>query len=221
MKRRNLTTEPTFHGYPILTDKRHGLAADTRMLREIKRQFDYAEDTKSKAFFYRYDLRFPSDMKNVPQDNGHFSRFASAYQKNLARKGLRPQYVATREQASSDAHQHYHVLGIVDGQKTQNEYGILKTAERLWENELELEADGRHGLVYFCDRDKKTGERMRNGMMIDRNSHDCSIVKDRCFQRASYLAKENTKNTPQGQREFFASRLPAEYRPVKPPKKRS
>jgi len=219
MKRRNLTTEPTFHGYPILTDKRHGLAADTRMLREIERQFDYAEDTKSKAFFFRFDLRFPSDMENVPGDNGHFRRFASAYQKNLSRRGLSPQYVATREQATTDAHQHYHMLVMVDGQKIQNEYGLLKTAERLWENEVGLEADGRHGLVFFCNRDKKTGELMHNGMMIDRNSHDCSIVKDRCFQRASYLAKENTKNTPQGQREFFASRLPAEYRPVKPPRK--
>ena len=45
------TTEKTFNNYPIMTDKERDLSCDTKILNEIERQFDYAEETKSKVFF--------------------------------------------------------------------------------------------------------------------------------------------------------------------------
>ena len=62
------TTEETFNGYPIMTDQQRGLACDTKILTEIERQFDYAEETKSKVFFMRYDIRFPEGYDHA--DNG-------------------------------------------------------------------------------------------------------------------------------------------------------
>ena len=52
-------------------------------------------------------------------------------------------------------------------------------------------------------------------MMLDPNSYNYEDRKDMCVRRASYLAKENQKDSPAGVREYFASRLPKEYRPAK------
>ena len=43
------TTENTYHNYPIMTDKERNLSCNTKILNEIERQFDYAEETKSKV----------------------------------------------------------------------------------------------------------------------------------------------------------------------------
>lgn len=221
MKTRNLTTKPTYHSYPVLTDAKRGLAIDTDIMSNIEAQFNYAEDTKSKVFFYRLDLRYP-DGASVPNDNNHFKHFASAYKKNLSRQGLRPQYFAVREQSRKDQGRcHYHMGVILDGQKTRNCYGHLDTAERLWAHELGLPPkEGGYGLVHHCDKDKD-GERMVNGVMLDPNDYNYEDKKDTCVRRSSYLAKENTKGSPKGVREYFASQLPKEYRPVKPKKSKS
>ncbi len=205
--KRNLTTAPEYQGNSILTNKDKGQAADTRILDRINAQFAYAEENKSKRLFFRYDLHFPQNMQ-IPSDNEHFKRFISAYSKNLSRKGLEPQYFAVREQRRSE-HQHYHVGMLLDGQKTRSPYEHLKTADRLWANELGIETDNPSalGLVHHCDKDKD-GNPLKNGMMMDPNKDDYETVRDKCFQRASYLAKESQKNTPKGCREYFASRLP-------------
>ena len=209
--KRNTTTDSTYQGYPILTDADRGLAIDTDIMKKIINQFDYAEYDKSKVFFYRFDLHFPKDME-ATQDNEHFTRFMSAYSKKLSRKGLEPQYVAVREQKSSEKPPHLHCIMFLDGQKTRNCQNHLNTAERLWEHELGMEADGTHGIVNYCEKDKNTGERMVNGMMIDPTKDNYEIVKNKCVERASYLAKVNQKNVPKGVREVFASKLPKDFR---------
>ena len=110
------TTAETYHDYPIMTDKAKGLACDIKILNEIERQLDYAEATKSKTLFMRYDIRFPEGYDHA--DNGVFREFQSKFMKNLSRQGLKPQYIAVREQ-SREKHQHYHVALLLDGQKTQ------------------------------------------------------------------------------------------------------
>lgn len=211
-RKRNTTTASTFQGYPILTDEKKRLAIDTDIMEKIVNQFDYAEQNKSKTFFFRFDLHFPLGMQ-VPPDNEHFKHFISAYQKNLSRQGLSPQYIAVREQRRSE-NPHYHIISLLDGQKTRNCYGHLKTAERLWANELGIEtnAPGSLGIVNHCDKDKQTGERMKNGTMLDMNRDDYEYVIEASIKRASYLAKVNQKNAPKGVREVFASRLPKEFR---------
>ena len=212
-RNRNLTTKPEFQSYPVLTGDNNNLPLDTDILQRIDNQFHYAEDTKSKTFFFRFDLHFPKNMQ-VPADNEHFKHFISPYMKNLSRKGLEPQYFAVREQRKSE-HQHYHVGVLLDGQKTRSAFNHLQLADRLWASELGIETDNPAalGLVNHCEKDKKTGERMINGMMIDPTKDNYEHAKDSCFRRASYLAKENQKHmTPKGHREYFSSQLPKEYR---------
>lgn len=49
---------------------------------------------------------------------------------------------------------------------------------------------------------------MKNGTMLREDDPHYEDKLDHCFYRASYLAKINTKSTPSGQRELFASRIP-------------
>ena len=203
-----ITTEETFNGYPIMTDKAKGLACDIKILNEIERQFDYAEETKSKIFFMRYDIRFPERYDHA--DNDVFRAFQSKFIKNLSRQGLKPQYVAVREQ-SKEKHQHYHVALLLDGQKTQSIHNHIQTAERLWDSTLGLPArENGYGLIDDCTTNRH-GEPQENGVMLRYDDPFRGNKKDDCFRRASYLAKNNTKgNAPKGQRELFSSRIPKE-----------
>ena len=205
-KIRETTAEDTFRNHSIMTDREKGLECDTKVLNEIDRQFRYAEETKSKIFFMRYDIRFPQDY--AEQDNGAFRTFQMKFVKNLSRKGLSPQYVAVREQ-STEKHQHYHVALFLDGQKTQSIHNHIRTAEQLWDSTLGLpKRENGYGLIDDCTTGRN-GERQINGVMLRRDDPDMEAKKDECFHRASYLAKTNTKGyAPKGQRELFSSRIP-------------
>ena len=201
------TTEKTFHGYSIMTDEEKGLSCETKILNEIERQLDYAEATKSKTLFMRYDIRFPEGYDHA--DNGVFREFQSKFMKNLSRQGLKPQYIAVREQ-SREKHQHYHVALLLDGQKTQSIHNHIQTAERLWDTTLGLPAkENGYGLIDDCTK-SRSGAKQINGVMLRRDDPEYNTKKADCFRRASYLAKTNTKgNAPKGQREMFSSRIPS------------
>ncbi len=207
-KRRSTTTDSTYNGYPIMTDKDKGYKADRKILEKIEEQFQYAEDTKSKILYMRLDVRFPLGM-TIPESNEHFSRFNANFMKELNRKGLKPQYIAVREQ-SREKHQHYHEILFLDGQKTQSIHNHIRTAERIWRNELGLE-DG-NGLINDCTI-SRSGERQENGVMLRKDDPDYKQKKLDCFRRSSYLAKVNTKNnTPDGNRELFSSRIKRDHK---------
>ena len=205
---KNITTAKTFNDYPIMTDQDTGLSCDIKILTEIERQFQHAEDTKSKIFFMRYDIRFPEGFNHA--DNSAFREFQSKFMKNLSRKGLKPQYVAVREQ-STEKHQHYHVALLLDGQKTQSIHNHIATAERLWDSTLGLPArENGYGLIDDCTTGRE-GEKQVNGVMLRPDDPEMEVKKDECFKRASYLAKTSTKGyAPKGQRELFSSRIPQE-----------
>ena len=140
-------------------------------------------------------------------DNKLFISFQAVFMRNLTRQGLKPQYIAVREQ-SREKHQHYHVALFLDGQKTQSVYNHINNAERLWENKLGLPArEESYGLIDDCTV-SRDGKPQVNGVMLNPRDPDYEAKRDECFYRASYLAKVNTKKTPQGQREVFSSRVP-------------
>ena len=200
------TTNSTFHNHTIMTDKEKGLSCDLKILHEIERQFDYAEQTKSKTFFMRLDSRLP--IGYLHSDNSLFRSFQAKYMKNLSRQGLKPQYVAVREQ-SKEKHQHYHIALWLDGQRTQNIHKHIQTAERLWNRTLGLpEREKGYGLINDCTQNRD-GLPQVNGVMLRKDDSEYETKKDDCFRRASYLAKTNTKGyAPKGQRELFSSRIP-------------
>ena len=67
-----------------MTGKEGEWECNTKILNEIDRQFEYAEKTKNKIYFMRYDIRFPQGYGDA--DNGVFREFQSKFMKNLSNK---------------------------------------------------------------------------------------------------------------------------------------
>ena len=207
MKKRKKWMEETFGTYPVMVDPKRKLYCDEKILNRLEAQFDYAEESKSKIFFMRYDIRFPEGF-NEHTDNKLVRNFQANFIKHLQRQGLKPQYLLVREQ-SQEKHQHYHGALWLDGQKTQNIHHHIKIAERLLDSAFDLPPkENGYGLIDDCTK-SRNGEKQINGVMLRHDDPDYETKKVDCFRRASYLAKINTKgNTPQRQREIFSSRIP-------------
>ena len=207
MKRRKLWKQDEYDQYSVMVNADQEHFCDEKILKKIKEQFDYAEQTKSKIWFMRYDVRFQGEERER-SDNQLFSEFQSKFIKNLTRQQLKPQYVAVREQ-SREKHQHYHVVLWLDGQKTQSIHNHIQTAERLWDRTLALpERPNGYGLVDDCTK-SRAGQKQVNGVMLRKDDPDYKSKKDDCFRRASYLAKVNTKaDDLNGSREIMTSRIP-------------
>ena len=112
--KRTLWKQENYKEYPVMVNQEQKQYCDKRILEKIM----------------RYDARFPQDDCEHA-DNHSFRSFHANFMKNLSRKGLKPQYVAVREQ-SREKHQHYHVCLWLDGNKTQSIHNHIQTAERLW-----------------------------------------------------------------------------------------
>ena len=84
----------------------------------------------SKVLIARLDLRFPKDH-NADKSNHDFSKTMQAVCQEFSRKGYDPQYVAKREQKTSE-NQHYHVGILLDGNKKRSINAVRETVEKHW-----------------------------------------------------------------------------------------
>ncbi len=181
-----------------------------RILNEINRQFEFAERTKDDILFVRYDIRFPDgvDPTNNERVNDAYRSFQTKFMKNLSRHGLKPQYVAVREESASEP-PHYHVALMLNGQKAQPVQNHIQTAERLWESTLGIATkENGCGLISDCTTDCH-GEKQINGVLLSKGDPEMELKKFDCIQKTSQLAKTDDKGlAPKWQRELFSSRLP-------------
>jgi len=199
-KRRKITTESHYHGHPILTNKAKNLGCDTKILDGIERVMDHAISEKSRVMMTRYDVRIPDSC--VSDSNKIFSSSQADFMKHLRRQGLSPHYVAVREQKKDKPH--FHVALTLDHSKTKSPYKHLKKMESIVSRKVSsITGQDKHpGLVEFCDRDQE-GNNQPNTHIISRNNPESY---NEAFERASYLAKVNTK--PEKRiRELFVSQL--------------
>ena len=199
-KRRKITMEPQYNGHPILTSKSKNLGCDMKILDSIKRTLDHAISEKSRVMMVRYDVRLPDDCAS---DSNHIFSIAQAdFMKHLRRQGLSPHYVAVREESQDKPH--FHVALTLDHSKTKSPYKHLQKMEEIVSRKVSSVTgrDTQSGVVEFCNKDHN-GNSQPNAHVISR--HDPNSF-DEAFERASYLAKVNTK--PEKRiRELFVSQL--------------
>ena len=136
MRNEKITYEEQYLGHPIMTDKARQLGCKESILQKIDQLMTDMSNRHSKTFFMRFDIRFPQGY-DYPNDNELFSQFQESFIKNRKREGYDPAYIAVRE-CSREKHQHYHVVLMMNGHKTQSIHDHLQTAERLWEKTLSL-----------------------------------------------------------------------------------
>ena len=200
---KKITYSPTYNGIPILTDESRKQGCYEEILQRTKSLMDNAIIKHNKVFFMRLDLRFPRNMTHS-SDNSYIVNFINSYITNLTRQQLDPKYIWVREQ-SREKHQHYHLILLLNGNKTKSIYGHVQKAEELWGKQFSLSA-GNNGLVNSCTK-SRNGEQQQNGTMIKRNSEDFQTAYYKAFERSSYLAKKHTKQSLPGIRTWGSSKL--------------
>lgn len=119
------------------------------------------------------------------------------------RRKYDPKYLWVRE-SSETGQPHYHIMILLNSDIIQNAYGLLGKATELWGRSLNIEDAS--GLVHLCLADEND---RYGGVKIIRNDPGFQQVYDKCFERASYLAKCYSKgNSPGYVKEFACSRMP-------------
>ena len=157
-----------------------------------------------KGLFIRFDLHFEQTTV-VDPSNHTLDRFLQLYKLRLRRQGLDPMLLWVREQSNEDRSQHYHLIVLVDGNKTQNAFPHLELAKEVWGN-VNMKNEN-SSTVNFCTQDRY-GNPQVNGIMIRRSPDGIIQEFKRCYQWGSYLAKFETKGlAPMGVRETGCSNV--------------
>lgn len=207
-RRRQLTDEPTFNKYPILTDKEKGLKCDKKIMKTVEKVIDHMvmDHGMDRILVKHYEFRFPKGFKlEDANKNEQFRNAQGKIIKNFTRQGTTPHYVAVREQDSKDKVPHYHLLLCCDERKSN--VNVVQTMDPLWSSSCGLK-ETKTGLIQDCSKgDKKH--------VIKINAPDAQAKLDSLFQHGSYLAKENQKEHNHGTRELFTSRLNHEVKEKK------
>ena len=165
----------------------------------------------SKVLIARLDLRFPKDH-NADKSNRDFSKTMQAVCQEFSRKGYDPQYVAKREQKTSE-NQHYHVGILLDGNKKRSINAVREAVEKHWARQLDipLEEVQQKALVYPCNK-APDGSPRESGRMIKRGSWEQKTDEKESLKQLSYLAKVDSRDvTPSSTKKFFTSQFIKDY----------
>lgn len=81
-------------------------------------------------------VRFDCHQDHATENSDHISRFMDKLKKRLMRKYKfsRVGYDWVREQEKSK-HQHYHFVLMIDGNKAQHPFEVLKIAKQIWQDQ--------------------------------------------------------------------------------------
>jgi hypothetical protein len=165
-------------------------------------------DCHCKVFGVLLGLNLPWEIAEV-DDNNPMQKLMDRFGRYLEGRGIDHRYVWVREQPASNSQPHWHLLLLLNGNRTWSFYGgHLETVNRIWSEVL---ATARcDGLVHLCTWSESSDPGLpyvRNGgAMIQRNAADFEAAYTVLFKRASYLAKAVTKQfTPPNLRRFSAS----------------
>ena len=165
----------------------------------------------SKVLIARLDLRFPKDH-NADKSNRDFSKTMQAVCQEFSRKGYDPQYVAKREQMTSE-NQHYHVGILLDGNKKRSINAVREAVEKHWARQLDipLEEVQQKALVYPCNK-APDGSPRESGRMIKRGLWEQKTDEKESLKQLSYLAKVDSRDvTPSSTKKFFTSQFIKDY----------
>jgi len=202
---KKITYESEHKMHQILADYEQGLSCFEEILTVIKDRIDYMVSKHCRVLFIRFDVRYPA-CEGSPIGNNSFDRFIADFAKYLRYHKLDCHYIWCKEFINFNK-PHYHMVMLLDGNKTKSIYNHLAKADELWARSLGLPQETK-GLIDYCIK-ASDGSPQENGLMIERNAPDFNIMYDRCYQWASYLAKANTKGCgPKFAKEFSCSQIP-------------
>lgn len=177
-------------------------AYNGNIMKSINNIIEHSLSKHSRVMSVRFDLRFPNSYTG-DTSNTYISRCMARIVQTLSRNNIDSSYIWAREQETSK-HPHYHCAVLIDGHKSQNEFRVLKIAEKQWKQVIQSNIDG---LTHHC-RVAKNNTPQENGIMIRKDRDDYEEKVDKVVKQLSYLGKSAGKGTPlDGVRDFGTSRL--------------
>ena len=206
---RNILSGNTYNGYELSNSSKNNQGFYVEILQVIESLFNYMTMHHGKVFFIRFDLRYPANSAlTYRDDNVLLTRFIESLTLYYKRKKADPKYLWVREHSNKTGQFHYHFLLLLNGDLIWNGYGIKTKATDLWRGCLDLSVEAGSGLVHLCEyNDDQYG-----GIKINRNDPHLKQVFEKCYQRASYLAKRYSKGgLPPYVNGFGCSRIPFTY----------
>lgn len=197
-----VTYADSHRAHPI---QRHPEGYHSEILDRGQKILDAAIQRYRRVYFVRMDLHFP-DNQPYPATNDYIRLFMEEFRVDRMNAGHDLLYIWVWEQDTSVNH-HYHCCFLFDGNRTQNIYGHVDAARRIWGRRVGVPPE--QSPVWDCTRDCH-GIPQVNGIRIDANDPTSGTQYAQAYHWMSYLAKVITKtNVPDGQRKMGSSTLPS------------
>ena len=203
-RERDLTFERFYLGKPILQFTTQKIGLDENILFKISQVYDKMFAKHRRVYAMRFDMRLPTGTDT--SDNSAFRRFMAYFMQVERRLGYDPEYFAVREESESKG-VHYHILLLLDGDRTRKSYNHIELANRIFNKKFGSPEKKYTGLINDCTKDNY-GRKHPNGYLIDRDDYYTRESNENdSFRQASYLAKASQKDHIKRMRELFSSRL--------------
>lgn len=168
--------------------------------------FLYYCNKHSKCYVLRFDFHFPQQIDKQPLTEEQRELYSdpskrkemrmntlSYFIKKLKRKKLDPFYLCACERSQDASYEHYHLLLLLDGNKTNNVWGHLEELTKIWSANLELSTEENGGLVQKSKIRNKNDGSAYNGFLLNRTSVDFLSNLLEVLNFSKYLLKPEGK----------------------------
>ena len=203
-RERILTFKRFYLGKPVLQFTTQKIGLDENILFKICQVYDQMFARHRRVYAMRFDMRLPAGIDT--SDNSAFRSFMAYFMQVERRCGYDPEYCAVREESENKG-VHYHILLLLDGDKTRKSFYHIELANRIFNRKFGYPLRKYTGMINDCTQDEY-GRKHPNGYLIDRDDYYTRESHENAsFRQASYLAKAAQKNPEKRMRELFSSRL--------------
>ncbi len=168
--------------------------------------FLYYCNKHSKCYVLRFDFHFPQHIDKQPLTEAQRELYAdpskrkemrmntlSYFIKKLKRKKLDPFYLCACERSQDASYEHYHLLLLLDGNKTNNVWGHLEELTKIWSGNLGLSTEENGGLVQKSKIRNKNDGSAYNGCCLTRTFADFLFNLLEVLNFSKYLLKPEGK----------------------------
>ena len=208
MATRTIINIKNYEGMPLSASPKSDGGFNSRILDAIKDLMDNALMRHPNWLFMLFTFSYPSNGHenqkdnivlpdaSIPDDNRVFVYFLNQYIRALNSDGCDTNYLWVREQTAENTRCHYH-LAIWFNRDVIQYFGSMRQIDGYWSQALANYSIVAHGAntAGLIDRGRyeQNGKTQYYGMSLHRGNRDEYMA---VFQRASYLAKDYSKDAP-------------------------
>ena len=208
MATKTIINTKIYEGMPLSASPKGDYGFNIRILDAIRDLMDSALARHPNWLFMLFTFSYPSNgHKNqkdnivlpgarIPDDNSVFVYFLNQYIRALNNSGCDTGYLWVREQTAENTRCHYH-LAILFNRDVIQYFRSMRQIDGYWSQALAKFGIVAHGAntAGLIDRGRyeQDGETQLYGMSLHRGNRDEYMA---VFQRASYLAKDYSKDAP-------------------------